>query len=84
VNEKLFHLPFTKLALLAISPLNLTNKSKVRKRSVNRVSVNECAQCRADIIAPYWSEHLGSLHPACMVMRGLWLSVRGYGLLVRA
>jgi C4-type Zn-finger protein len=25
---------------------------------VNRVSVNECAQCRADIIAPEWSEHL--------------------------
>jgi len=25
---------------------------------VNRVSVNECAQCRADIVAPEWSEHL--------------------------
>jgi C4-type Zn-finger protein len=33
--------------------------AKVRKRPVNRVSVNECAQCRADIIAaPEWSEHL--------------------------
>jgi hypothetical protein len=25
---------------------------------VNRVSVNQCAQCRTDIIAPEWSEHL--------------------------
>jgi len=25
---------------------------------VNRLSVYECAQCRADIIAPQWSEHL--------------------------
>jgi hypothetical protein len=25
---------------------------------VNRVSVNQCAQCQADIIAPEWSEHL--------------------------
>jgi hypothetical protein len=25
---------------------------------VTRVSVNECAQCSADIIAPEWSEHL--------------------------
>ena len=25
---------------------------------MTRVSVNQCAQCRADIIAPEWSEHL--------------------------
>jgi ribosomal protein L37AE/L43A len=25
---------------------------------VNRGSVNQCAQCRGDIIAPEWSEHL--------------------------
>jgi C4-type Zn-finger protein len=25
---------------------------------VNRVSVNQCAQCGADIIAAEWSEHL--------------------------
>jgi len=25
---------------------------------VTRVSVNQCAQCWADIIAPEWSEHL--------------------------
>jgi C4-type Zn-finger protein len=25
---------------------------------VTRVSVNQCAQCQADIIAPEWSEHL--------------------------
>ena len=25
---------------------------------MNRVSVNECAQCGADMIAPEWSEHL--------------------------
>jgi hypothetical protein len=29
-----------------------------RKRSVNRASVNQCAQCGADIIAPQWSERL--------------------------
>jgi ribosomal protein L37AE/L43A len=25
---------------------------------VNRISVNQCAQCRTVIIAPEWSEHL--------------------------
>jgi ribosomal protein L37AE/L43A len=25
---------------------------------VIRISVNQCAQCRADIVAPEWSEHL--------------------------
>jgi ribosomal protein L37AE/L43A len=25
---------------------------------VNRISVNQCAQCGADIIAAEWSEHL--------------------------
>jgi ribosomal protein L37AE/L43A len=25
---------------------------------VNRGSVNQCAQCRGNIIAPEWSEHL--------------------------
>jgi hypothetical protein len=28
---------------------------------VTRISVNQCAQCRADIIAPEWSEHLSDL-----------------------
>jgi ribosomal protein L37AE/L43A len=28
-----------------------------RKRSVNRVSVRECVQCGAAMIAPAWSEH---------------------------
>jgi len=33
-------------------------KAEREEASVNRVSVNQCAQCRADIIAPEWSEHL--------------------------
>ena len=27
---------------------------------MTRVIVNQCAQCRADIIAPEWSEHLSN------------------------
>jgi ribosomal protein L37AE/L43A len=38
-----------------------------RKRSVNRVSVNQCAQCGADIIAAEWSEHLSE---SCV--RNVW------------
>jgi hypothetical protein len=33
-------------------------KSVSEEMPVNRVAVNQCAQCRADIIAPEWSEHL--------------------------
>jgi ribosomal protein L37AE/L43A len=31
---------------------------KWRKRPVNRISVNECAQCGADLMAADWSEHV--------------------------
>jgi hypothetical protein len=34
---------------------------------VNRVSVNQCAQCGADIIAPEWSEHLSA-----QCVRNVW------------
>jgi ribosomal protein L37AE/L43A len=33
-------------------------KAEVEEVSVTRVIVKQCAQCRADIIAPEWSEHL--------------------------
>jgi len=32
-------------------------KAEMEEAYVNRVSVNQCAQCQADIIAPEWSEH---------------------------
>jgi len=34
---------------------------------VNRLTVNQCAQCGADIIAPEWSEHLSENR-----VRNLW------------
>jgi len=33
-------------------------KAEMEEASVSKASVNQCAQCRADIIAPEWSEHL--------------------------
>jgi uncharacterized protein with GYD domain len=33
-------------------------RAEMEEASVNRVSGNQCAQCRADIIAPEWAEHL--------------------------
>jgi ribosomal protein L37AE/L43A len=32
-------------------------RGQVEEASVNRVSVNQCAQCGADLIEPEWSEH---------------------------
>ena len=34
---------------------------------MTRISVNQCAQCRADIIAPAWSEHLSDYR-----VRNVW------------
>jgi len=42
----------------AIQGAKLQKKAEVEEVFVTRVFVNECAQCRADIIAPEWSEHL--------------------------
>ena len=38
-----------------------------RKGPVQRVSVNECTQCGADLVAPEWSEHLSD-----HCVRNLW------------
>jgi hypothetical protein len=54
--------------------VNLTQKSGTEERPVYRVFGNQCAQCRSDIIAPQWSEHLSDY-----CVRNVWSCERcGY------